>query len=64
MRRKMRRVLLASLGGIICAAVSLAAHAADNPLAPYLSVPGAMTTLPVGSAKMPFPLDFAQDGAT
>jgi hypothetical protein len=26
-----------------------------------LEVPGAKTTLPISSAKTPFPLDFAQD---
>jgi CubicO group peptidase (beta-lactamase class C family) len=37
------------------------AYAADNPLAKYLEVPGAKTTLPVSSAKAPFSLEFAQD---
>lgn len=32
-----------------------------NPLAKYLDVPGAKTTLPVISAKSPFSLEFAQD---
>jgi hypothetical protein len=30
-------------------------------LAKYLEVPGATTTMPVSSAKSPFPLDFAKD---
>jgi len=38
-----------------------AAYAADNPLAKYLEVPGAKTTLPVSSAKSPFPLEFDRD---
>jgi CubicO group peptidase (beta-lactamase class C family) len=46
-------------------AVFLATHlsirAQDNPLAKYLEVPGAKTTLPVDSAKVPFSLEFAQD---
>ena len=36
-------------------------HAEDNPLAKYLGVPGAKTTLPVSSAKSPFPIEFIQD---
>ncbi len=32
-----------------------------NPLAKYLAVPGAKTTLPVSAAKRPFPLDFVND---
>jgi CubicO group peptidase (beta-lactamase class C family) len=46
-------------------AVLLATHltirAQDNPLAKYLEVPGAKTTLPVSSAKSPFSLEFARD---
>ncbi len=34
--------------------------AKENPLAKYLAVPGAMTTIPVSDAKVPFPLDFVQ----
>ncbi|MGD8269649.1 MAG: serine hydrolase domain-containing protein, partial [Desulfobacterales bacterium] len=45
----------------ICLTCPLASYAADNPLAKYLEVPGAKTTLPISSAKSPFPLDFAQD---
>jgi len=37
------------------------AYTQDNPLAKYLEVPGAKTTLPVSSAKAPFSLEFAQD---
>ena len=33
----------------------------DNPLAKYLEVPGAKTTLPVNAAKAPFSLEFTQD---
>jgi CubicO group peptidase (beta-lactamase class C family) len=36
-------------------------YAQDNPLAKYLDVPGAKTTLPVSIAKAPFSLEFAQD---
>lgn len=36
------------------------AFADDNPLAEYLKVPGATTTLPVAAAKKPFPFDFAR----
>jgi hypothetical protein len=32
-----------------------------NPLAKYLEIPGATTTLPVSVAKKPFSLEFAQD---
>ena len=45
----------------ICLTGSMLTHAADNPLAKYLGVPGAKTTLPVSSARSPFSLDFAQD---
>ena len=34
---------------------------AESPLAEFLKVPGATTTLPVSFAKSPFPLDFAKD---
>jgi hypothetical protein len=33
-------------------------YAQDNPLAKYLDVPGAKTTLPVSAAKEPFALGF------
>ena len=36
-------------------------HAQDNPLAKYLEVPGAKTTMTVDTAKKPFTLAFAQD---
>jgi len=38
-----------------------AESAKENPLAKYLAVPGAKTTLPVSAAKKPFPLDFVID---
>jgi len=38
-----------------------AAESGENPLAEFLEVPGATTTLPVSVAKSPFPLDFAND---
>lgn len=38
-----------------------AAESGENPLAQFLKVPGATTTLPVSFAKSPFPLDFAND---
>lgn len=37
------------------------ACAQGNPLAKYLEVPGAKTTLPVSSGKSPFSLEFAQE---
>lgn len=33
----------------------------ENPLAEYLAVPGAMTTLPVSTATQPFPLKFVKE---
>lgn len=33
----------------------------ENPLAKYLAVPGAMTTLPVSASTQPFPLKFVQE---
>lgn len=46
----------------VALAVSTAwAMAGDNPIAKFLEVPGAKTTLPVSVAKEPFALDFAQD---
>jgi CubicO group peptidase (beta-lactamase class C family) len=45
----------------ICLTSPLFTYAQDNPLAKYLEVPGAKTTLPVNSAKAPFPLAFVQD---
>ncbi|MGB5736461.1 MAG: serine hydrolase domain-containing protein [Thiohalocapsa sp.] len=53
--RLYRLVLLA-----ICLTGPLAGYAQDNPLAKYLDVPGAKTTLPVASAKTPFSLEFAR----
>jgi CubicO group peptidase (beta-lactamase class C family) len=38
----------------------VAVLAQDNPLAEFLKVPGATTTLPVDAAKKPFPFDFAK----
>lgn len=47
---------------LVLAAISSApAHAEENPLAKYLEVPGAKTTLPVEAAKLPFSLEFAQE---
>jgi CubicO group peptidase (beta-lactamase class C family) len=57
MPRKLCRFVLSA----ICLTGPLASNAADNPLAKYLDVPGATTTLPVSSAKSPFPLEFAED---
>ncbi|MCB1231836.1 MAG: beta-lactamase family protein [Verrucomicrobiae bacterium] len=45
---------------ILSGAVS-AACGQDNPLAKYLEVPGAKTTMPVSAAKSPFSLEFAQE---
>jgi CubicO group peptidase (beta-lactamase class C family) len=45
----------------ILLATHLTIRAQDNPLAKYLEVPGAKTTLPVSAAKEPFALDFVQD---
>jgi len=47
----------------LCIALILSAHlfAQENPLAKYLVVPGAATTLPISEAKAPFSLEFAQD---
>jgi len=59
MRLKIHRIALAAAA--VCLMSSPVAHAADNPLAKYLEVPGAKTTLPVSSAKSPFPLEFARD---
>jgi len=41
--------------------IPLAASADDNPLAKFLEVPGAQTTLPVSAAKLPFSYEFATD---
>lgn len=46
------------VGGI---ALSNVSFAQDNPLAKYLAVPGAKTTLPVSFAKAPFTTDFVDD---
>ncbi|MBL0381202.1 MAG: hypothetical protein JKP90_16365 [Desulfofustis sp. PB-SRB1] len=51
MTPKLRRYFLSAL----CLTVPLASHAADNPLAKYLEIPGAKTTLPISSANRPFP---------
>jgi CubicO group peptidase (beta-lactamase class C family) len=45
----------------ICQMGPMDLHAQENPLAKYLDVPGAQTTLPVISAKSPFSLAFVQD---
>ena len=57
MKTKFYRLALA----VVFLTCPLASYAADNPLAKYLVVPGAKTTLPISSAKSPFPLDFARD---
>ena len=46
---------------VICMTSPLVTYAQDNPLAKYLEVPGAKTTLPVSGAKSPFSLEFVQD---
>jgi len=46
---------------IMLIVMSFTTYGQDNPLAKYLEVPGAKTTLPVSSAKSPFSLEFAQD---
>ena len=40
------------------APAAAAAESAENPLAQFLEVPGATTTLPVSAATSSFPLDF------
>ena len=57
----MRCTLCCLAFAALCLVVSSATSAEDNPLAPYLKVPGAKTTLPVSSAKSSFSLEFAQD---
>ncbi len=49
------------VGLVITLMISVHLNAQDNPLAKYLEVPGATTTLPVSEAKKPFSLEFAQD---
>ena len=51
---------LVAFAAIILAGQPLV-HAEENPLAEYLKVPGAQTTLPVTAAKEPFPFDFVTD---
>lgn len=46
---------------VVLLATHLTITAQDNPLAKYLEVPGAKTTLPVSAAKESFALDFVQD---
>ena len=53
----MKKLILLMLGFMTIISVSTQ----DNPLAKYLEVPGATTTLPVSKAKKPFSLEFAQD---
>ncbi len=57
MKSRLHRLTLAAL----CLAGSVVAYAQDNPLAKFLEVPGAKTTLPVSSAKSPFSLELVQD---
>ena len=50
----------APAAALILAALAAPAVAQDNPLAKYLAVPGAMTTLPVEATKSPWTLEFAR----
>ena len=59
--KTMRCTLCCLAFAALCLTISSVTAAEDNPLAPYLEVPGAATTLPVGSATSPFSLEFAQD---
>ncbi len=47
------------VAGMMLSASTFAAE--ENPLAKYLAVPGAKTSLPVSAAKRPFPLEFVND---
>lgn len=53
------KMILGVIGGVMVTASTFAAE--QNPLAKYLAVPGAKTTLPVSAAKKPFPLEFVND---
>ena len=47
------------MAALVLSLIPLGASAEDNPLAKYLEVPGARTTLPVEAAKEPFFFEFA-----
>lgn len=49
-----------SVVAVLALAASLVSAAEQNPLAQYLEVPGAKTTLPVAAVKLPWPFDFAK----
>jgi hypothetical protein len=55
------RISLCLIVVIVLLTSTFITYAQDNPLAKYLEVPGAKTTLPVSSAKVPFSLEFAQE---
>ncbi|MDK3075569.1 serine hydrolase domain-containing protein [Sedimentitalea sp. JM2-8] len=57
----MHVIKLPVASALILGAFALPALAQDNPLQKYLSVPGAMTTLPVEAAKEPWSLQFSRD---
>lgn len=57
-------VMIAALATFALAPIGLqvqAENSAESPLAKFLEVPGAKTTLSVSAARSPFPLDFAND---
>lgn len=56
----MNRLLKATAIGLMTIFAPVTVLADDNPLAEFLKVPGATTTLPVEAAKKPFPFDFAK----
>ena len=56
----MKKLLQATALGFVATFAPVAVLAQDNPLAEFLKVPGATTTLPVDAAKKPFPFDFAK----
>jgi CubicO group peptidase (beta-lactamase class C family) len=56
----MKKLLQATALGFVATFAPVAVLAQDNPLAEFLKVPGATTTLPVDAAKNPFPFDFAK----
>ncbi len=53
------KTALGIITGVMLSTSTFAAE--ENPLAKYLAVPGAKTTLPVGAAKKAFPLEFVND---
>ena len=56
----MKKLLQATALGFVATFAPVAVLAQDNPLAEFLKIPGATTTLPVDAAKKPFPFDFAK----